>query len=1308
MVDDEKEKSAFERVAKMAGGEALVSEDENDLNQLFTQLNKQIINEQSQEERKTFLKMVFKQKIDGQEKCLSATNLVDLPTLMSMDQASPTDIVTYRFKEMPQTYGEDEANFVYGDDIVFKEVRLDKKIPLKAIAKNRAVEISVDELLTFTRLRGIEAPSYYRFACFKVSLKNILPTQEVVVYPDGSSHPSSWIKQSSADGVIKHMIPPYLIPDLKNHLFLKVNNLGKMPLSEMTYLAEEPLILPNQNGVMIPPEGEVKGMIIFLIKTQNLTQASLHFYDTRYGHIDLPLIGTFTPEKTIAGKLPLNSPKRLSDTFSLNISGVRESDEINQIKTADDATFKILEAQMSSKVQALLDMNPAERFFLKIPTAFGPLFTYLHPITDLLPMGFYRQRMLAPGAPNTLYFAFYLPKLLAQKSAELFVELKGQDVLCPLDERKKNTDKLQQLGNRTFSGDGIDVTINHIGIHSDYSSQLIVDVTLADLKDGQNTSLLDSFYLSEDDPSKPKPKPESIALQKSKFKSKGLGTFSVQTELGATGEKRIWPLSQIEELLFGLTDETVVFDGNKRRAVLIFDNPLNEVKKGELKKYYLESALFPELKIEIKETLFPVSEQYLLTEKFTLERTETDELFDNYRKVLDRLINLRKLKNRKKPGFIEAKQVDITAKETLPPELTPPSLALYGNAQLDELNRLDDFLPALKKLAWKPTAHSPWQHTLSPEALLTQGFGSASDIAHLAATLLSKKGIKIEKLVVPLSQEGKKKLGQMMGQRQRKIKSLPGIRYKENDQTKIIIFPFLESLDKIKVFIKDDKITLLRSDNSKRIQISVYAEVVPKSKDVSGQFRDLSNALTGGASEAKEIYLFSDRYPAALLSKGAVDLAYVKQYTQNGAQIKAVLDGPMGRIIGDDSINTKEYRVVKEGIKISMPDKNLLPYERVLKEDEKLEDAFHTLALNLPDIPKAAVPYLEEQRNKVRASLKTTPDEFSRLKWSTRDLIAKFIASQTKYENELAKSLDVTIGRTKQGRCLIVTILKNQKINRLQTHLDLRRVFNEVDGDTDATIAFNIFSTLFAAFLEEEMLDGGMGVFSLWRQLSPDTPLIWINNRNRYKFIEVLEKQEYPKQIIEHIKETRNIVCFPATPANIDGVPRWGWLEFDPKTYQITSVLDTLEHGSLMETTLTDFLLNSNAFMIGFLGGVTNAIWSTSAYSLIESDYAQILKNAEALSSKIGKILEKGAGTIKSLIDLTAKKGSLSAGGVKVSGGLGAGVGVSTSKVPFYRFNLAGPDKGLTTKGLTTKDAFGSYAKGFQRGVAFYFSRARK
>ncbi|MFP4016094.1 MAG: VWA domain-containing protein, partial [Halanaerobiales bacterium] len=591
------EEEAFAHAAELSGGEYLITEDFSLLENKFNDLI-QKMSEPSTVKRVPLRVVINEISESGEVKQFADNTLVDFTVTEVNDTVEYPDIVVCQTGLPFDKYNREVHNAVSQEAIPEKEVIVSKRVPLNVTASNQAMEIMVKEAIFLNKLNGIEIPFNKRLIILNMELNNILPEQEVIIYPDGSSHPSSWLN-SPVDGERVVMRIPYLINDITSHLFLNYNNSMMYPVSPLTWITEKPIVRPGENSIQIEPEENISGICAFLIDKEAMDQASLHFYDTNYGHISLPLVGEIKQQELALEELPTGTPAVISDSFSLTLTGASDLKEIQTIEVENENVFRVVEGNFTSRVQSLLDINPNKHFHLRLSTGKGDLYIPLNPITALLPYGLNGAVTLAPGSINKARFAFQVPEYLAEDySAELFIELAGRDVILPIGDIPDATD-ISDTSSQLMEGDGIKLQVNQLAYYDD---MVVADLTLFDSKDGDSTLLdNDAFILVRDDYFGE----ESVQKTAGEVaEHKGLGGFSNNTR---ETEYIIRPLEYTEKLLFA--GNMPVFDGTNRRVLLLYEIPSD----GEEHNWTLQSEYFSELNYEISENEF--TEPELLVEK---------------------------------------------------------------------------------------------------------------------------------------------------------------------------------------------------------------------------------------------------------------------------------------------------------------------------------------------------------------------------------------------------------------------------------------------------------------------------------------------------------------------------------------------------------------------------------------------------------------------------------------------------------------------------------------------------------------------
>lgn len=528
----EESEDVFAWAAEKSGGKYIISEDPEKLNKALDDLMSIIQNIPA--EKLTLSISVKDDSARAGNDEYTASLLVDFPLPEKSGKTVALNTLNYQTGTKLIQYDKDTAQLIYGTSIPGKEVTLVKQIPLQVTGKNKAMEWTAKKAYFMRTLKGVEAPFGKCYMAIDMEMKNI-----------------------TAESI------PYLIPDIASHFFITINNDGSYPASTATWLAEKPLVVPGKTELMINSGETARGVLIFLVPDEKTEQASLHFYDTMYGHINLQLTGKYRKQEIALEEMPKFQEGKLSETFSLSIKATKDLAKIEDLDPGEKSVFKVLEGELKSQVQAILDIYPHERFFLKIHTTAGPLMSPLNPSTALLPYGFFRPVTLAPGSSNRIRFSFQMPTVLKNTRMELYGDLSGGALVLPVN---NNTAYSSASKGIQYQGDGMTITINslvRIKETPDVRGSLVVaDITVTDIADGYGTmGFVDSFTLVREgyDPS-------SVEQQPMTAGAAGLGNFASGTDPNIA-----YPDEITNDLLFGINEDFVVFDGESRRGFILFN-----------------------------------------------------------------------------------------------------------------------------------------------------------------------------------------------------------------------------------------------------------------------------------------------------------------------------------------------------------------------------------------------------------------------------------------------------------------------------------------------------------------------------------------------------------------------------------------------------------------------------------------------------------------------------------------------------------------------------------------------------------------
>ncbi|MDO9533860.1 MAG: hypothetical protein Q7J85_00685 [Bacillota bacterium] len=793
----------FRLAAELSGGEYVVTEDIKLLSECFNRVLREVENRPQSGLSNLFIG-IEKITDTGARESYSTSKLVELSAVKKSDEVVVAETIKYTTGKILRQYDANTADYISGcgvpaqDTIITKRMEVDKK------RSNEAAEINAEGIVFMKRLNGVDAPSNYRFMAVTMEMKNILERQEVTVYPDGSSHPSSWLS-GGAKGETQFIKIPYMIPDFLSHFSLSYNNEGSYPGSMATWLVEKPLAVPGDNSITVMPDESIPGTLVFLVPDTPMEQSSLHFYDINYGHIDIPLVGEMKKKGFDIKSLPKQEPAKLTDTFALEITACEEIFKIpgtgrdgatdveadKGLLPGAGAVFKVVEGNFTSQMQALLNIDPLERFSLRINTASGDFYIPVNPATNLIPAGFVNPRMISPGSFNKVRWLFEVPEGLKYSASEIFVDLREEDKTAPVSKGEILPGSL----NANYKSEVINLTVNNLvkisdGINEYFGDYIIADITIHDKKDNFSSTGIAGLFsvVSEDSVG------ESGFYEESG--SVGLGNFA-QGGGGSTSNKLV-PYRLTEQMILGYTDDSVVYDGTSRRGIILF-----QVPDEEEKEWYLYSEVFEGLKLKATSGTY---NKGLLAEKVYFE---TDNTFtQNLTAAISLAVEKYRLHHPEKGEQLANGNIPLGEPAVDKQEIPVPTISLYGAQLFKEIVSVDGMIKSMKQLRYIPStgSYGPFNHSFSKEAMMTQGFGMEQDYANMVVEVLSRLGYHPKLKIVKLTDRGREELRKMSGVKEIALYYLPAVSYVDNDNNyHVLVMPFMEELEVLKRSCRLDK-----------------------------------------------------------------------------------------------------------------------------------------------------------------------------------------------------------------------------------------------------------------------------------------------------------------------------------------------------------------------------------------------------------------------------------------------------------------------------------------------------------------------
>lgn len=1079
---------------------------------------------------------------------------------------------------------------------------------------NRAMNLSIKQGFYFSKLSGVDGRDRgMQFVALEVELDNITPEK------------------------IR-----YEIPSLFNHFYISINNQGLYPASKATWLCEKSISPHGNPEIQVEPDRKTSGMIIFAVPASpGFSQLSLHCYDTNNGHIHLPLTGKMGEHWLELEKLPTTAPVQLGDIFSMEMKAASLHPAIDKHEAGENSNFSVIEAQLVSKVQALLNIDPKERFWLKIDTGSGSLLSTMSNVTAALPLGLLEPVMLGPASDNRVRFAYDLPWMMGKYRSNLFVDLASGNVEIPVSsgEVYGAPEAVARV-----TGQGVEVVVNQLtaidepislampgrAANSILGNTVLLDVTFIDVPGNEGISIPADFFSLVNKNFQPPEGDGSTHIAAGRI-GLGGGEYS--------DSEVILPNSDTQQLVFGVAEGFGVFEGQSRRGIVVFNKP-----QGDLADWTLQSRYLGSMKVPIVSAKFASPE--------LLGFIKQVELDTSFEQQLDAAVaaSVARFNTLAHPVNPVQTQISLTADDGREAVPMPP-FATFGLLTLSQITDEQGFLDAMQKLRCLPVNRDEGylqSYSYEAEAVLTQGWGEIGDMTNLARRVLAKLGFTPSVRALALTEAGRTLLLEQAGIEQMNARIIPlGVTYQNAaGNRKTFVIPFMKDISELTglVYLSSDTLETSSGENNTSARISISVRYIPG--DIKGTATaagmDAGAALGGGENgkAEQEILLLEQTLPLNILSTDAIDLCFMKRNSPGKPDsYSALLSWPHGLIPGDNVLENPGQvlgiRVVVD--QFNGTDKQLVHYSS-LADGDSLVNFFQTIALNLPDLTEDAALTLDVMIQKVHAAAKN-PDSLSIAKWYGRSILYRFISGQSMFDNQMVNNLQLVTGRIWKPRCIIVSSrLSSEGI--LHTSIDLLQPFNEIhSGEEQARQAYNLASGFYLSSLEKEVLPGKnkVGYFDLWA-LAPEGTVIECipsleENRDAL-FDKMAAIGKYPPLLLETVKENHKALFVPTEPTLFEGEKRWAWLEMDPDSYQVLSVFDTGLHSAMAEfnVSLIPSMDDSAQWMRGIWIGNIVSLWSVCTASLQYGDnYKVVLQEAKKSAEVVGKVLE----------DFLSKQGSL-------------------------------------------------------------------
>jgi len=1214
--DDEED---FSLAAELSGGDYIISTDTNELKAKVDEVLNRII--ETEESNKTTVSLTIeKEDATGEREAYSTSKLVMLSP-SEVGEIASVDATTFKITDMVSPYDQESSKMVSGESLHGKEVWITSRQNAEKSGFNEACEIFVHEIYTLDKLAGVEAPYGQQFIALDLSIKNVLEAQEVMVYPDGSAHPASWVG-GSAKGKLEKKKISYMIPNFVSHFYLSFND-NQVPGNTATWVVNTPIIKPGDYSFTIDPDTSSKGIMVFLAPKEAINQISLHLYDTNYGHINMPITGVMQSTLELES-LPLQASENLSETFGLSVNGVKTLSGFKDYEMDPLTSLIEVDGNFTSNMQALLDLNPRERISLELPTDNGSYFIPISPMTVEIPGGFIQKTMVAPGAMNRVKWLFEIPNSLMNNEKNIVVDLQEQDKSVVVE---SGTSESSQLIKRV-SFDYYDLDINDFILDEKFldssSKMAILDITVHEKKDGfSTTGLTEQLVLKTDDGGD-----DNV----------GLGNF-------ATSGNEILPGDEFYDYILELDNESIFLDGSSRRGFVFY--PIYDDRT-----WYLS----------VNEEILEPRRADLPDEYFGTHYTYYEDEF--YMSMMQDAISYAVESYERRHPINEGLEHGMMNIDQVYDQVSPVTLTTYGFKLKEDIDNLDQLIKTFKLIKCVPSKYfyDGFSNSNSTEAFLMQGYGTVQDFGQATKDILSGLGYTVKMHELKLTERGKEQFDKMVGF-ESSVEIVPGLSFKDGEERRMLIMPFMVFADEVSD-IAEVYDAALNEYEEASFQIEIELEGLYTERGLQQNFADISDALGGQESDQKvTTSIFYDKIPLEILSLDCIDILI----GNSGQSANVIISTAKGEYRGD-TFNPNHYEIKRYYINYYLNDGSKITQTVELNE-VPFNQIFISSSINQPNLNTESSKYLKAKSEEVY-KLIDHPDPLTTLKWLSRKSINDMIYHQSKFEREMANDLNVLSYRTNLTR--IISLVHKYHDGKLTSSLDMLQPYSDVYGDEERIQSFNTMLGLMISNIEESIL--GSGLESIWANLPSDVEMIFLNlNDDNSEFIEELDMTDTLKAYLITIDKH---ILISNKPALVNGEKRWAWLEFD-QDYKVISVLDDFTHGTA-ESAIIDAVKNSAQFALGAFKGVETSMWSVAAFSLEESDYNTILKNAKAFALGI------------------SKKFGYSMGGV--GGSVGGTISASQSVGPVNVTFNGKPDISQNSLGFT---------EGFVEGIKIYFDCAK-
>ncbi len=1283
----------FASAAELAGGDYIITSDVNEISAKLNELLQKVGEQKTVAENVNLMISLDCKTDDGSRMNYSAqTEVKEMTIKTQKGKTVDPGVVKAEYAGDYFVYSEDGSQLLYGGDAKDDTRILWHQTYDGLVKSNSFAEFEIKDAYLCDRFKGLESSNYYFLALnFSARFKR-------------------------ADQTTKET--GYSIPSIFKHFYVSYNNGKMMPASEATYLAEKPLVTPGQSELFLDEietqyeSSPKEGVVIFLVErspysSEDMEQLSFHCYDTTNGHIEIPIVGSMPDALQNMESLPTEAPLNVCDSFSLTLTAMVDEKEIQGVRSEkyeygeDDAykasSFRTVEMAFKSNVQALLNIKPQERFYYEIETNNGVFWVPMSNIVNNIPLGFNGKTMLAPASTDTVRMPYIIGDAFKSTKANIVGEVADGSFKLPIVSGNAYSGA---KGTTTYENEYFTFTVNEIAYeNAEWKDEVILDFTITDKADEEalGTGGIDElFYLERETEDVSATHTEGNKTIIDAVSRKGLGSFGDMSDmLGEQG--MVYPdKDDTSELVFGVSyangSDWGVYEGQSRRGILVFDVPGDNGHEWHLKSAFLE-----DLDVVVSDSDF--SDKNLLA---TTVEIATDDSFD--KELAQKVEAAVEAYRATHPGE-DVETVGLSDEEIVGNHIKVPYLTVYGSEALEKVNSMEDFNKLMASLTWMPNLEITNTTCKAPEAVISQGYGTDNDMTELALYCLRKLGYDPSVSAYVLSDAGLDNLKRLANAEFEAPDYILALKYKdETGKAHVYVPAFRTEIENIMGLGSLDSTRDVDEPQHMmaRLEVTVSGHLTENALAglQAAMAADMGSILAGGEigdNPYETVTLLDEVVDLTECSKDLVDISFVSLgKSDDGVHdlVTAVADTPAGLYKrGDNWIDTSQYRLDRIDIYVDGD----LTHTMLFEEGTDLLYIFKTLAINTPELTAEASEAFEKAVKKANdAKTESGLTDYGIARWFTHASCARFVKALADTDRESEVKLNAGIKRIDNMAAFMVTLRGdgNDAIASTDVMNYTSNVFahyqNEEFNKEDTWRAYNAATGTILCTSEGYFLpDGqGAGYVQYWAALPEDAGIISIDCDQRETFADYFEQNEYPKYLVERLRNAdyRTAFVIPTAKSTVNGEEHLVWLEIDTETMETISVFDTGERSAMASYCFGLSPKEMLEFAIGGLVGVTMSHFAVSAYALEFDEYEDIMANAFALMGYSYKCIIGFRDAIEA---------------VKNPTGAIAGY-VSDAVKDRYGIDIMGMYKDLTGESLPKP----SYELGYKMVIEMYFGTA--